>query len=319
MGKDLTSGFKKRLGKTNISVSPLCYGCAAAYARNLISDDKAIELFVKAYEYGITTFDTGHSYGKAEERIGKALRCNSGIRRNEIVISTKFGTRNIEGKYVHDVSLEWVKRSVDLSLKRMGISYIDILYIHGPHIEDLRNEKLFNYLSDLKTQGVIKATGANTFISEYIDYICKNKCFDVIMLDYNIIKQYREPQIKALYENGIGVVAGQAMAESLFLSDIYRLREKKDFWYLARTLGRKDSRKLYFQARKFRFLNKIPKYDGSQIALKYVIDNPYISSASVGTCSLEHLQKNVEAINIKIPTHIKKQIKKVGSGFGVDF
>lgn len=65
---------KRILGNTGLETTVLCYGCAAAYARELITDQKAIELFTKAYNNGISFFDTGHSYGKAEERIGKALR-----------------------------------------------------------------------------------------------------------------------------------------------------------------------------------------------------------------------------------------------------
>ena len=132
------------LGGTGINVSRLCYGCGAAYARDLISDQLAIDLFKTAYDSGITFFDTGHSYGKAEERIGLALKCNQSIKRENIIISTKFGTRRTDdGKYVHDVSLDWAKRSIDLSLSRMGISYIDILYIHAPKENDLYDEKLF--------------------------------------------------------------------------------------------------------------------------------------------------------------------------------
>lgn len=83
---------KRKLGSTGIMVTPLCYGCAAAYARDLISDAQAVMLFNSAYEQGIRFFDTGHSYGKAEARIGLALKQCS-INRSEIVISTKCGTR----------------------------------------------------------------------------------------------------------------------------------------------------------------------------------------------------------------------------------
>lgn len=305
------SDKKRRLGNTNIEVSPLCYGCAAAYARDLITDQKAIELFQKAFELGITTFDTGHSYGKAEERIGKALKALPAIKRNQIVISTKFGTRKIDGKLVHDVSTDWIKKSVDLSLERMGIDYIDVLYVHSPQMQDLADDKMFACLDDLKRQGIIRASGANVFDEQRIKVISDNELFDVVMLDYNIVKKNREPIIEELFNKGIAVVAGQAMAESLFLNDLYRIREIKDIWYLARTFGRKQSRDLYFLAKKYRFMNKIPGYDGSQVALKYVVDNKYISTASFGTCSIEHLIKNVDALNLVIPDEIHKRIQMV--------
>lgn len=301
---------KRALGKTGIMVTPLCYGCAAAFARNLIDDQQAIDLFRAAYDYGIRFFDTGHSYGKAEERIGLALKSNSDINRKDIIISTKFGTRQINGKLVHDVSLDWVKQSIETSLKRMGIDYIDILYIHGPHKRDLENEKLLTLLHDYKKQGIIRATGANSFNLDCIQQILDGHLLDVVMLDYNIIKQDREPIIQKLYESGLGVVAGQALAEGVFHKDLYKIKSKKDLWYILRTFGRKPSRELFFSGFKYRFLNRLKDFDGAQIALKYVLDNKYISSATFGTVSLSHLKNNVDSLNLEIPKEIISQIKK---------
>lgn len=304
------SKYRRLLGNTGIEVSTLCYGCGAAYARDLISDEFSIELFGKAIDLGINFFDTGHSYGKAEERIGLALKNNCSISRQDIVISTKFGTRLSEdGKYFHDVTTEWAKKSVDISLQRMGIDYIDVLYIHAPHEKDLTDEPLLYFLDDLKSQGVIRATGANTFVSKIINRIAEEHIFDVVQLDFNIAKQEREPEILNLYNNGIGVCAGQAMAESVFLNDLFKIRKKKDFWYLARTIGRRASRELYLEAQKYRFLNNISGLDGSQVALKYVIDTPGVSSAAFGTCSIEHLEKDVAALDIDIPQQILERIR----------
>lgn len=298
------------LGKTGIKVSVLCYACASAWARNLITDQQAMKLFEQAYASGINFFDTGYSYGKAEERIGQILKSSGRVKREKIVISTKFGTRVINRRYIHDVSPDWIKQSVETSLNRMGTDYIDILYIHTARLSDF-TDSLFYTLDDLKKQGIIKATGASVFDSPVIQYICDHKCLDIVMLDYNIVRQDREPEIDALYDKGIGVVAGQALAESAFLNDILKIKSKKDLWYLARTIGRKPSRKLYFEGRKYRFLNHIDGYQGSQIALKYVIDNPHIASASVGTCIASHLQSNIESLNITIPSIVLQQIRNV--------
>lgn len=302
---------RRKLGSTGLMVTPLCFGCAAAYARNLITDEHAIDLFKHAYDLGIRFFDTGHSYGKAEERIGQALKACPEISRQDVVISTKAGTRIIDGKYAHDVSEEWIKRSVEISLERMGIDYIDVLYIHGPSMDDIRNERLLRVLSDLRSQGVIRTTGANTFDTPVIEAITQDKTFDVIMLDYNIVRQDREPQIEMLHSAGIACVAGQALAESVFLNSVFKLRSKKDIWYLARTFGRKQSRDLFIRARKYRFLNQKEGPSGSQVALRYVLDNPYVSSASFGTVSFEHLEENCNALNLTIPVNVLTQLNGV--------
>lgn len=288
----------------------LCFGCAAAFARNLITDEEAVELINSCLRQGINFFDTGHHYGCAEQRLGVALK---NISREDVYISTKAGVKIENGKFVKDFSPEWIKESLDISLKRMGIDYVDILYLYFPRKEHLTAE-LFLTLNELKEQGKVHYIGINTFTPELLEYIAKEKLFDVVMLDYNIVRQDREPVIKALYEQGVTVIAGQALAEGLFSKDLFRIRSRKDLWYLLRTFGRKSSRVLYKEAKRFRFLNKVDGFDASQIALKYVLDNPYIASACFGTASFEHLKKNAEAQNIEITEDLKRRIHEASSG-----
>lgn len=121
---------------------------------------------------GITYFDTGHSYGNAEERIGKILQISKTFKRDKIVISTKFGTRIVNGRLVHDVSPEWIRESVNTSLRRMGISYIDCLQFHGLQTSDF-TEELYHVLEELKEKGIVKAVGANSFDTDILEFICR--------------------------------------------------------------------------------------------------------------------------------------------------
>ena len=287
----------------------LCFGCAAAFARNLITDEEAVELINSCLRQGINFFDTGHHYGCAEQRLGLALK---NISREHVYISTKAGVRIENGKFVKDFSPEWIKESLDISLERMGIDYVDILYLYFPRKENLTAE-LFLALNELKKQEKVRYIGINTFTPELLEYIAKEKLFDVVMLDYNIVRQDREPVIEKLHEQGITVIAGQALAEGLFSKDLFHICSRKDLWYLLRTFGRKSSRELYKEAKRFRFLNKVDGFDASQIALKYVLDNPYIASACFGTASFEHLKKNAEAQNIEIPEDLKRRIHEASS------
>lgn len=67
----MTSSIEKRpLGKTDIEMTCMGLGCASVWGKNLISDEQAQAIFERAYELGIRYFDTGYSYGCAEERIG---------------------------------------------------------------------------------------------------------------------------------------------------------------------------------------------------------------------------------------------------------
>lgn len=297
------------LGTTGIRVTKLGFGCASVWGKPIISDEHARRLFEKAYELGIRYFDTGHSYGIAEKRIGRILKTSHVVKRENIIISTKFGTRTVAGRLVHDASPEWMYQSTELSLKRMRTDYIDCLQIHGPQISDFTPE-LYEALKELKQKGIIRAAGANSFDTDVLKFICKERKLDFVMLDYNILKQERENLISELYRNGIGIIAGAPLAESLYSNRVFRIRDKKDVWYLARAL--KNFRKQMMKGRKYRFINYVPGMTGSQIALKYVLDNPMISSAVFGTASLQHLEENIQAADIVIPGKVLKKIKKQG-------
>lgn len=296
----------KTLGRTSVRLTPMGFGCASVWGKDLITDEQAQELFEKAFELGIRYFDTGHSYGNAEERIGKILKTSTVVKRDDIVISTKFGTRYKDGKLVHDVSVDWIEESVQTSLKRMGIEYLDCLLCHGPRIEDF-NEDFMRKMDELKERGLVKAVGANTFDTEVLEYIRDTKCLDYVMLDYNILRQDREPLIKELYENGIGVIAGSALGESLWSNRVFRLRQPKDVWYLARAIVK--FRNLLIKGRKFRFVNNVEGMTGAQVALRYVLDNPYVTAAVFGTTTMSHLEDNMKALSVTIPKDILDKIK----------
>lgn len=303
------SGEKyRRLGKTDIYLSPLGFGCASVWGKDMISDHQAQELFEKAYELGITYFDTGHSYGNAEERIGKILQTSKTVKRDKIVISTKFGTRIVNGRLVHDVSHEWIRESVNTSLRRMGISYIDCLQLHGPQISDF-TEELYHVLEELKEKGIVKAVGANSFDTDVLEFICREKRLDFVMLDYNLMRRDREELIQKLYGNGIGVVAGAPLAESLYSNRVFKIRGKKDIWYLARAV--KNFRKQFFQGWKYRFINHVEGVTGSQIALGFVLDNPMITSAVFGTTTMSHLEENAKVTGMDMPQGVLEKVRSV--------
>ena len=305
-------GGYRPLGNTGIEISQLGFGCAAAWAKSvmgkpMISDDEAQKLLETAYELGIRYFDTGFNYGFAEERLGRILEKSKVVRRDQVVISTKFGERVENGKWIPDFSPEWMNKSLRISLKRMRIDSVDMLMCHGGEINDMTPDLLFE-MQKLKEKGIIKAVGINTFDTDVIEWVAKTKSFDFVMLDYNILRQDREVLIKKLYDNGIGVIAGAPLAESLYSNRIFKIKSMKDLWYLARAVVR--FRGQLIKGLKFRFINDVDGISGTQVALKYVLDNQYISSAVFGTTTIVHLEDNVKAQEIEIPDMVYQKIRQ---------
>ena len=87
---------------------------------------------------GITFLDTGYSYDEAEIRLGKCLQQVGADSRKKLVIASKCGTRISDtGKYYHDWSVDWMKQSVDVSLKRFHTDCLDMLHLYGPSVKKL--------------------------------------------------------------------------------------------------------------------------------------------------------------------------------------
>lgn len=300
--------MKRTLGKTGIELSPIGFGCASIWGNALISDEEAVALFEKAFDLGVTYFDTGHSYGFAEDRIGKALQRGS-VARDQVVLSTKFGTRIVDGKKVHDVSPAWIRESVETSLRRMQTDYIDLLSIHGARHSDFIPE-VFDTLNALKRDGIVRAVGASTSNdADLIREISRNDWFDYVFVRYNILNQSLEPLLSSLHRQGVGVIAGAPLAEGLYSDRIFHVRSKKDAWYLARAVAR--FRRPLMQGRKFRFINHVPGMTGAQVALRYVLDNPAVTSAVVGTTCAAHLESNMQTMQMKIPDEIVQKIRSI--------
>ena len=309
---------KRMLGKTGIELSEVGYGCAALWGKDILgkqalTEDKAYEVFAVALKSSISFFDTGFNYGYAEERLGRCIKRAVEEKiidsRTEIVLETKCGeTLNPDGTYGEmNWSPDWIKKSLEIQLKRLKTDYIDLYAIHGECPKKQLGELLKTFES-LKTQGVIRAYGANSFNVDYLTWIAKEKCFDYVMPDYNIMRQEREPLIEILVNSGVGVIAGSALGESLYSKSVFGIKTRNDFWYLARAITR--FRDLMSKSKDFRFLTKQKDYTANQLALRYVLDNPMISSAVFSTTRTDHLLDNLRAIDIEMPDSIKREIKR---------
>lgn len=307
----------RELGETGIKISELGYGAAALFGKNVlgkqaITEDRAYELVSTAINYGVTFFDTGINYGYAEERLGRCISqaMRQGITtRSQLIIETKCGeTINPDGSYGPlDFSADWIKKSLDISLNRLRLDYIDLYALHG-ECKKRQVDEVIHIFEDMKSQGMIRAYGVNTFDTEFLSWIAEEKCFDYVMLDYNIMHQDREPLIKKLTNVGVAVIAGSALGESLYSKKIFRVKNRNDFWYLARALVR--FRGLMKKSRDFKFLTKQMEYTANQLALRYVLDNRNISTACFSTTNTNHLIENLKAVDIQLPKNIKNEIKK---------
>jgi len=291
------------LGRTGLTVSEIGFGAASWWGKPQFSERQAVGLVHAALDGGVTFFDTGASYsgGHAEPRLGRALKGRDAAR---LVIATKAGTfgRGIG----RDFSPAAVVASAERSLKVLGLDALPLLQLHGPSIGELTDE-LRAALAGLKARGLVRAVGANSFDPVVIDHVVGLLDFDVVMVDYNVLRPGREPLIARAAAAGKGVLAGMPLAMGHTGGQVARLRAPRDLWYAARGLLR--HRRDVEQGAAFGFLARTPGMTGAQAALAYVLANPAVACAVVGTTRPAHLAANLAASGMTLSPQTLAEIR----------
>ena len=164
------------LKNSDLQVSRLCMGgCPMGrYGWGNVYETELIDAVHTALEEGITFFDTADTYGlgTSERILGQAL----GARRKDVVIATKFGVRNSNGKTVYDNDPKWIRQALEESLKRLQTDYIDLYQIHYRN-QATPIEDVVGTLDELRDKGYIRYFGIsniyNKDIEELTPYIGK--------------------------------------------------------------------------------------------------------------------------------------------------
>ena len=190
----------RRLGRTNIEVSPIAFG---GIPIQRIDEESAIKVIRRAIELGINLIDTARGYTDSEIKIGKALR---GINKT-VYLASKSANRTKEG----------ILRDIEISLKNLGVEQIDIYQLHGINDLDTFNKVFaedgaFWGLVEAKEKGLIRFIAASSHSVDVLEKLINTDKFDVIQLCYNIIETDVEDKIFPLaLEKDIGIIAMKPM------------------------------------------------------------------------------------------------------------
>jgi aryl-alcohol dehydrogenase-like predicted oxidoreductase len=294
------------LGGTGLTVSELGFGCASWWGKPGFAEREALGLVHAALDLGFTFFDTGASYsaGEAEPRLGRALK---GRDPSGLVVATKAGTYHAGGgRIARDFSPAAIIASAERSLRNLGLDSLGLLQLHGPAVGELTDE-LRGALADLKARGLVRTLGVNSFDPAVIEHVVGLPDFDVVMVDYNVLRPEREPLIERAAAAGKGVLAGMALAMGHTRPLLSRLRGLQDLWYAARALVR--HRDELERGARFRFLHSRDDVTGSQAALGYVLANPHVSCAVFGATRMPHLRENAAASGLRLPNELMDAIR----------
>ena len=294
------------LGSTGLVVSEIGLGCASWWGQRAFDERQAVALVHAALDHGVTFFDTGAAYsgGEAEPRLGRALK---GRDLDGVVVATKAGTRHDGRRVVREFSPDAIEASVERSLRNLGLEALPLLQLHGPSIAEL-DPSMLAMLQALKRRGLVRALGVNSFDPALIEHVIGLPVFDVVMVDYNVLRPERAPLIASASAAGKGVLAGMALAMGHANRQVLRLRAPRDLWYALRAL--KNHRADIAKGARFGFLSEIPGMTASQAALAYVLADRNVSCAVVGTTRMSHLLENLAASGTRLSDEVLNQVRQ---------
>ena len=273
-----------------------------------------------AFDNGITHFDLANNYGpepgSAEKNFGRILKKEMKAHRDEMIISTKAGSLMWDGPYGDFGSRKYMLASLDQSLKRMGLEYVDIFYHHRMDPETPLEESMGALDTAVKSGKALYAG-----ISNYDGETMKKAC--AILKDLNcpfVINQNRysifdrtieENGLKAAArEEGKGIIAFSPLAQGM-LTDRYLNGIPQDS--RIRTDGRfLQEKTVQAKMQKIQQLNEIAKERGeslAQMALKWVRKDEDVTSVLIGASKPEQILENLKVLESAAFT--KEELEKI--------
>ena len=295
----------RRSGRSGLQLPELSLGLW-----NNFGDDFPFEsgraIVRRAFDLGITHFDLannyGPPYGSAEETFGRMLAHDLGRYRDQLVISTKAGYDMWPGPYGDRGSRKYLLASLDQSLQRMGLEYVDIFYSHRFDPETPLEETM-GALETAVRQGKALYVGISSYSAAKTREAARilRELGTPLLIhqpSYSMLNRWIEPELlDVLAEEGVGCIVFSPLAQGM-LTDKY-LQGIPEGSRASRTATLSPELITDEALEKIRALNEIASARGqslAQMALAWALRDPRVTSALAGASSVDQLETNVAAL-----------------------
>lgn len=295
----------RRVGRSGLKISEISLGAWLTYGRS-VEDKDAVAIIQKALEAGINFIDIADIYakGKAETVVGKAIK---GITRSDLVISSKVFWPMSDNVNDRGLSRKHIMESIDKSLKRIGTDYLDIYFCHRWD-DDTEVEETVRAMDDLIRQGKILYWGTSIWeafqieraVGEARHWGCHPPAVE--QPRYNMLDRHIEQAVMPTCERyGMGLVVWSPLAQGLLTGKYNEGTRPKS--------SRADTTQFLDKALnednldRSRTLTKMASDMGikpSQLALAWILRRPEVSCAITGATTVEQLEENVIATEVKL-------------------
>ena len=297
----------RRCGRSGLVLPPISLGLWQNFG-GVDAFETGRAVLRRAFDRGVTHFDLannyGPPYGSAEENFGLILRKDfGGGLRNELVISTKAGWDMWPGPYGIGASRKYLLTSLDDSLKRLGLDYVDIFYAHRPW-ENCPLEETMGALATAISSGKALYVGISSYSPERTrEATAILKSMGVPLLihqpSYSMLNRWVEQGLLAMLDElGVGCIAFSPMAQGLltgkYLDGVPEVsRAKAEGSFLKEFLSDDNLGRV-------RALNEIAKRRGqslAQMAIAWVLRDKRVTTALIGARNVQQLDDSLDALN----------------------
>jgi aryl-alcohol dehydrogenase-like predicted oxidoreductase len=308
------------LGRTGLKVSRICLGCMSYGSPQwrdwVLSEEDGRPFIRRALEMGINFFDTADMYsrGVSEEVLGRALA--DFTRREEAVVATKVFFPMSDGPNDRGLSRKHITESIDASLRRLRMDYVDLYQIHRWDAATPIEETL-SALNDLVRAGKVRYLGASSMYAWqfakalYLADLHGWTRFSSMQNHYNLVYREEEREMLPLCRaEGIGVIPWSPLARGFLAGK--RRRGEEDT-----RRGKVDSfaHDLYYQPEDFDVVDRVVALaerkgvKPAQIALAWLLHQPGLTAPIVGATRMEHLEDAVAALEIRLDEEERKDLE----------
>ncbi|NUJ87214.1 L-glyceraldehyde 3-phosphate reductase [Plantibacter sp. MCCC 1A11337] len=295
----------RQVGTSGLFLPPISLGLWYNFGDNRPFDGQRA-LLRHAFDHGITHFDLannyGPPYGSAETNFGRMMREDFGPYRNELIISSKAGYDFWPGPYGNFGSRKYLTASLDESLERMGLDYVDIFYSH--RVDEVTPiEETVGALDAIVRSGKALYVGISSYSAERTaaaHAVARELGTPLVIHQpsYSILNRWVEGGLtEVLTESGLGAIAFVPLAQGL-LTDKYLGDGPAERATNRPSLP--DRQVSEEMATRLRSLNDIAVERGqtlAQMSLAWVLNNPAITSALIGASRPEQLDENLAALD----------------------
>jgi L-glyceraldehyde 3-phosphate reductase len=296
----------RRCGRSGIVLPPVSLGLWQNFGgADVFETGRAVVR--RAFDRGVTHFDLannyGPPYGSAEENFGEILRKDFLEHRNELLISTKAGWDMWPGPYGVGGSRKYLLASLDESLGRMGLEYVDIFYSHRPTM-DVPLEETMGALVQAVRQGKALYVGISSYSPERTLEAAKILESEGVPLlihqpSYSMLNRWVERELLSTLDNlGVGCIGFSPLAQGLLTSKYLKgvpanSRAKAEGSSLLKGFLSEENLK------RVRALNEIAEGRGqtlAQMAIAWVLRDKRVTSALIGARDVKQLDDSLDAV-----------------------